>query len=399
MRVTEEAIRRAKRPTSGQLILMDDLVEGFGVRLTPTRTSFIVTWREPDGRRPREGLRKFWPACTVDEARRLARERLLAVTTPAEGNSGLPLRVAIRNWYERQTEIADWRPRYRTKVDALIRHYVEGVPSERVKLTPSARAAVARLGEQPVGAVSRSHVLAVADTIKRGAAEQFMAVLSSFYNFMFDRGVEVPNPARNRLRVTGGRRARSRTLTDAEFLTLWRALKKEGDPALGAYEMLAFTGARRREVTQMRRAELDLDVAVWTLPPERRKTGRSDPEPFEIALHPAAVAVLRRQPVLDSSPYVFWGRRDQRPFDFHHALMTRLRELDLKEWRLHDIRRFVRTGMARLGVPQVVAELCLGHIAVKGGLVGVYDQHSYAVEKRAAWKRWGDHLATITAAS
>ncbi len=102
--------------------------------------------------------------------------------------------------------------------------------------------------------------------------------------------------------------------------------------------MLLYTGARRREVTQMRRAELDIEAATWTLPAERRKTGKKDPEPFVIHLHPSAVATLQRQPVLEGSPYVFWGRRDNKPFEFHYALMKRLESLQINDWRLHDLR-------------------------------------------------------------
>ena len=147
----------------------------------------------------------------------------------------------------------------------------------------------------------------------------------------------------------------------------------------------------------LRRVEVNLDGATITLPAERRKTGKTDPEPFVVNLHPAAVEVLRRQPVLEGSPYVFWGRRDQRPFDFHNALMVRLKALPIVDWRFHDLRRFVRSGMARLGVAQAVGEMCLGHTA-KSGLVAVYDRHSYAAEKRDAWQRWGEYLSDLTRA-
>lgn len=399
MRLTDESIRKTKRPTSGQAILWDDLVEGFGVRLTPTRAAFVVQWREPDGKRPREGLRKFWPATPVDVARKVARERLLQVVAPKEGTAGIPLRLAVRNWYERQVELDKWVPRYRKKVDALIRHFVEGEISDRVKVSAPTRAAITKLGDKPVAEVKRAEVLAVVDGIKRGAADQLMAVLSKFFNDQFDRGIEIPNPAKNRLRVTGGRRVRSHTLTDAELVTIWRALESEGDPASGAFALLAYTGARRREVAHMRWSEVDLTAGTWTLPPERRKTGKSDPEPFVFLLHSVAIAILQRQPTIDGNPFVFWGRRDRKPFDFHNALMARLRKLDVRPWRLHDVRRYVRSGMARLGVSQAVAELCLGHQSAKGGLVGVYDQHAYVDEKRDAWRRWGDHLSRLVGAA
>jgi integrase len=394
MRLTDDSIRKAKRPQGGQDFLWDDLVQGFGVRLTPTKTSYVVTWREPDGKRPRETLRSARVgAVTVAQARDLARKRLSEVVGNAEHGGGVPLRLAMRTWYERQTELQTWRPRYRSKVDALIATYVEGEARERVTLTPTARAAVAELGGRPVAAVTRTDVLRVADAIKPGAAEQFMAILSSYFNAAYEREIVTGNPARNRLRVTGGRRVRSRKLSDAEFLKLWRAFKIEEDPALAAFELLAYTGCRRREITQLEWIEVDLDAATITLPPKRRKTGRRDPEPFVINLHSAALAVIKRQPALEGSPFVFWGRRDKAPFDFQHSVMTRVKPI-VPDWRFHDLRRFMRSGLARLGISQTVAEQCLGHIA--GGLVGVYDQHSYASEKAAAWLKWGDYLAKLT---
>jgi integrase len=394
MRLTDETIRRRKRPTTGQLLLWDDLVSGFGVRLTPTKTSFVVQWRESANRKPRESLRPHWPALTVAKARELARERLGEVVASKGSPGGEALRTAIRRWYERQTEIGSWRPRYRAKVDSIISTYFEGLENVRVKLTAAAKLAIVELGQKPVSSVTRLDAMRVINAIKPGIAEQVMAIGSSFYNAALEQGVECLNPYRNRLRVTGGRSVRSRSLSEAEFLTLWRALEAEGDPALGAFAMLAYTGCRRREITQLCWKEVALEAGTITLPPERRKTGKKDPEPFIINLHPDAVEILRRQPRLEGSPFVFWGRRDEKPFDFHFALMKRLHALEIPDWRLHDVRRFVRSGMARLGVAQIVAELCLGHLA-KPGLVAVYDQHSYSAEKRSAWLKWGDHLAQL----
>jgi integrase len=393
MRLTDDGIRKAKRPKAGQDFLWDDLVQGFGVRLTPTKSSYVVTWREPDGKRPRETLRSARVgAVTVAQARDLARKRLAEVIGNAEQGASVPLRLAMRTWYERQTELQAWRPRYRAKVDSMIATYVEGEERERGKLTAAARAAIAELGAKPVAAVSRTDVLRVADAIKPAMAEQFMAILSSYFNSAYEREIVTGNPARNRLRVTGGRRVRSRKLSDAEFLTLWQAFRAEGDPALAAFELLAYTGARRREITQLTWSEVNLEAATLTLPPDRRKTGRHDPEPFVINLHASALAAIKRQPVLEGSPYVFWGRRDKTPFDFQHSVMTRVKPL-VPDWRFHDLRRYMRSGLARLGVSQTVAEQCLGHIA--GGLVGVYDQHSYEAEKAAAWQRWGNYITQL----
>ena len=66
---------------------------------------------------------------------------------------------------------------------------------------------------------------------------------------------------------------------------------------------------------------------------------------------------------------------------------------ELPGWVLHDLRRTVRTRLSALQVPDVVAEMVVGH--AKQGLQRVYDQHSYMEEMRAALTKWAARLAAI----
>jgi integrase len=55
-------------------------------------------------------------------------------------------------------------------------------------------------------------------------------------------------------------------------------------------------------------------------------------------------------------------------------------------WSVHDLRRTVATGLQRLGVRLEVTEAVLNHISGScGGIAGVYQQHDWAAEKRAAF--------------
>jgi integrase len=45
----------------------------------------------------------------------------------------------------------------------------------------------------------------------------------------------------------------------------------------------------------------------------------------------------------------------------------------------HDLRRSVRTLLAKMGCPNDVAESVLGHM--QGGIVGVYNRHTYDAER------------------
>jgi integrase len=66
------------------------------------------------------------------------------------------------------------------------------------------------------------------------------------------------------------------------------------------------------------------------------------------------------------------------------------------DWTLHDIRRTVASGMARLGIGLSVIEKVLNHVSGSfAGIVGVYQRHEFAEEKRAALQQWADHVERL----
>ena len=64
-------------------------------------------------------------------------------------------------------------------------------------------------------------------------------------------------------------------------------------------------------------------------------------------------------------------------------------------WRIHDLRRVFRTGLARIGIADRVAERAVNYIL--GGVEGVYNVHGYPVELEDAFNQWSEHVAKITA--
>ena len=66
------------------------------------------------------------------------------------------------------------------------------------------------------------------------------------------------------------------------------------------------------------------------------------------------------------------------------------------EWRLHDLRRTLATGLQKLGTPLQVTDSILGDTAgSRGGIVGVYQRYDYANEKHAALEAWGGYMFRI----
>ena len=96
-------------------------------------------------------------------------------------------------------------------------------------------------------------------------------------------------------------------------------------------------------------------------------------------------------------------RRARRRLDA--AMLELLRAADpeaapLPTWVVHDIRRSVASGMARLGIDLPVIERCLNHISGSfAGIVGVYQRHSFAEEMCAALTRWGEHVERVVTGS
>ena len=183
---------------------------------------------------------------------------------------------------------------------------------------------------------------------------------------------------------------RERVLTDAELAAVWKATDGPG-PFNAIVRMLMLTGQRREEVTAMTWEEIASDLSTWTVPASRAKNGAAHIVP----LSPQAQAILRAAPRVRGTDLVFPGRNG--PFNgFSKAKEALDKASRVKDWRLHDLRRTMATGLQRLGVRLEVTEAVLNHVAgSRAGIVGVYQRHAWADEKRAALNAWGEHVAAI----
>src|SRR5262249_13759391 len=181
----------------------------------------------------------------------------------------------------------------------------------------------------------------------------------------------------------------------SELIEIWNAAGMMADPFCRFVRMLIVTGQRRREVSDMAWTEIDTDKKLWTLPGERMKAGKLHEGPL------SALALTLRGPQIGT--HIFSTGRPSSGFSRLKAaldchLLAARREKNrtanaMPEWRLHDIRRTVRSGMAELKVRPDVAERVLAH--VPGGVDAVYDRHQYRDLKRAALELWGRHLMGI----
>ncbi len=68
------------------------------------------------------------------------------------------------------------------------------------------------------------------------------------------------------------------------------------------------------------------------------------------------------------------------------------------DWRLHDFRRTVASGLARLQTPPHVIEAVLNHRSgTISGVAAVYNRYNYLDEKRQALDGWARHVQGLAA--
>ena len=140
--------------------------------------------------------------------------------------------------------------------------------------------------------------------------------------------------------------------------------------------------------------ELDLANRVWTIPGRRTKNGK----PHFVHLSNHALSVLMRMPRLGQ--FIF-SNSGTKPFQAFSAAKRQLDALSgVTGWRLHDLRRTCVSGMARLGIPPHVADKILNHQAgTISGVAAVYQRHEFLAERKNALELWGNHVASVVAAS
>ena len=142
-------------------------------------------------------------------------------------------------------------------------------------------------------------------------------------------------------------------------------------------------------------AEIDSEAALWSIPAARVKTGR----PHYVALSAPALAVLEGTPRIgDRFVLTTSGDAPSSGYSKGKRALDKLLPPDMPRWTLHDLRRTAASGMARLGIALPVIERVLNHISGSfGGIVSVYQKHSFADEQRAALDRWGAFVSELVA--
>jgi integrase len=374
--ITDSAAKRLKPPAAGQVDYFDGSFPGLSLRVScGGRKSWTYHYRIR-GKLKRLTIDTY-PAMSVSAAHdawRKARDEVRSGRDPGQrvDCGQTDFEGVFEEWLKRDQ--AENRTRH--VVEYRLRKY-----------------ALPKWKGRQITDIKRRDVLDVIDAIAdRGTiilARRVHGHLHRLFAWSVGRGIIDFNPLANVDRP-GSETKRERVLTDEELAKVWKADEALGPPYAGLFTLLILTGARRDEIGRLRWSEI-VNGNI-ELEGSRTKTGKA----HVIPLSTQAREVIEQLPRIVGSPFVFtFG--GAAPVNGWAKVKARLDAASkVSNWVIHDLRRTTATGLQKLGTPLQVTEAILGHVAgSRGGIVGIYQRHDYADEKRAALEAWGAHVMEL----
>ena len=385
MKITQDKVTRIPLPQGkSEYIVFDETMPGFGLRI-----------RAGDKGQHRTFIAQYKIGA---KHRRITLGNVTKVTLENARQQAKRIFGKVANGDDPANEKAEKRRVASHTLDATIANYLE---AKAIELKPRSFLEVKRhlerdwqaLHSLAIANIGRANVaaaLSVMAKTKGGVtANRSRAALSALYRWAIGEGLCDQNP------VTGTNRQeenghRERSLSDSEVAKVWRAAPENDHGKI--VRLLMLTGCRRNEIGGLKWSEVSLETRTLTIAKERTKNGMEHIVP----LSDAALSILQGTMRRGERDFIFGIARDGGFSGWSKSKIALDKAVALKdEWRLHDLRRTVRTGLGKLGVQPHVAEAVLNHLPPK--LIRTYDRNTYAAEKKAALDLWAAHLKVAIA--
>jgi integrase len=359
MRLTDITIRNLPAPESGQTTYPDDVVTGFGVRVSQggTKTFTLVYGR--DRRRATIGRVGVIPLASArEEAKRILAEHTLGRSRPRS----LSYAEAVRQFLDEKTKARKSR---------TVRDY-----------------------KRLLGRLNFAGQLAdiTHDDLKRklarfkseGEYNHLLVAFRVFANWCVKRRYILDNPSIGL--SAHATTARARVLTDAELKSIWQATE-EPTHYNRIVRLLILTGQRKGEIAALQTSWIHGNTI--SLPSSVCKNSRE--HHFPIGQLAVDILQTHTNNCLAHEALIFPAHHSSKKSSLNtfSGWSKSKAALDkasgVKDWTLHDLRRTFATKMAALGVPIHVIERLLNHVSgTVSGVAAIYNRHSYMAEMREA---------------
>lgn len=356
--------------------------KGLFLMVKPTGTKSWVFRVMVKGKRQTAGLGGF-PTVSIDDARKLAADRLAGAKTAA------PKPTTDKPTFAECAAIV-----------AMERERVNGKPwaslaSLKLHVFPV-------IGDTPIDRIDRPALARLFDSIAQAGKGATVRALRPAVRFVFKHAVayghRIDDPSaflseQGSVAIAKAGHRRGVSFRDAP--AVYRVLSGwNGIEAAACVDLLRFiilTAARKDEARHARWSEIDMDAATWTIPAARMKSKR----PHTVALSGEAMAILRgRKGDATDADFVFSGTAGA----VGETSPNRLQRRIAPNTDVHGWRRTFKTWTVATGRDAAQVELCLAHAvtgdhsAVEGVYIDIDDLTVDVEPRRAIMEAWADHL-------
>lgn len=366
----------AEKPGGARRYIWDETLPGFGLVIQPSGTkSFCFQYRNGEGQSARLTLGRYG-AITVEEARRLAKQKQAEVLQGSD-----PLREKReRKKALRVGELLDLylaSPKFAQKAETT-RSVDRGRVERHLKPLLGRKVAAKLTADDIRKAYADIRDGKTATTVKtgprglarvrggEGAARMSIRLLKSAYSWALEQGYIKDNPAAGYKVSQDGRR--ELVLSQDDYRAMFaaidelQAMRAISPAAADAIRTIALTGARRGEIAGLRWRHVDLKKGVATLASQEHKTGRKTGEARTIGLPSAAQAIIAAQPSGEPNDYVFPPARGEGPISLSKPWRLIREKAGLgPDAVLHSLRHSLATTMAANGAEAAHIMAVMGH--------------------------------------
>lgn len=408
------------KPKDDRYEVQDSATTGLRIRISPSgKKSWVYVYRQ--GGKLRRMTIGSYPQITLSQARATA---TTAYVAREEGED--PARA---------TSEARESHRKAPTVEQMVHAYIERYSKLNKRTWQDdqrmlMKDVVPQIGHRRARDIHRREIVALYEKLSSRApvaASRTFEVIRKMWNWAIDVELDPKMETSPCDRIKGLRKAkpRKRVLNTDEAKALWQAthtdksaLEEHIEPDVKkfwpsiavrlALQLLLLTGQRRAEVAQASVSEFDLNKGLWTIPADRTKKGRISKR--DVPDHVVPLTFTTRLIVKElidlggGSTWLLPSPRNDGPIDPDSLSKAQKRirtyliesgsnEAPLTDWRTHDLRRTVATGLARLKIPRIVIAALLNHTSETRDITAMhYVHHDYTAEILEALEKWEEYL-------
>jgi integrase len=337
-----EAIKPSNKPTTYH----DLNKKGLKLIVHPSGVKTFVLYRKISGKPERITIGHF-PEITIEQARRqvdILNSKIAQGINPNAEKKAIRAEITLGELFDQYLErhAKVYKKSWLEDQDQFNRHLANW---KNKKLSVISKVNIQKL-HADIGANKGTY-----------AANRLLALLHTLFNKAIEWGWDYPNPAHKIKKFK--EKSRDRFMQADELPRFFKALAEETNQSFRDYILISLlTGARRSNVLAMRWEDINLERETWTIP--ETKTG----DKHTLPLVPEVINILKQRLTAktDNNVWVFpsFGKAGHL-IEPKKAWQRILQRAQLKDLRLHDLRRSLGSWQAATGANLSIIGKTLAH--------------------------------------